>query len=129
SGACGERARGRGTSLMRSLSVIITPPNYRASGGVSAGLALAERIASLIDMEAAIMALADGTTERGALTVRRFACTSRLGGFRRLAPRQVGATLWKSAIPQYIESRRPDIVHFHNPFPSLALLDAARTCR
>ena len=114
---------------MRALSVIITPPSYRASGGVSAGLTLAEHIATLIDMEAAIMSDHAGTSLRGELTIRHFLCTNRLGVLERFAPRQLAATLWKSGIPKHIESVRPDIVHFHNPFPPLALLEATRMCR
>src|SRR5665213_1099661 len=103
---------------MRVLSVIITPPKYKASGGVSAGLRLAEELAGLVEMEAAIMSDHDGVSTQGKLNIRQFACRNRLAPLHRIAPRQLAATLWTSRIPSYIAESRPDLVHFHNPFPS-----------
>ncbi|MDB4916842.1 MAG: glycosyltransferase family 1 protein [Gemmatimonadetes bacterium] len=115
--------------LMRVLSVIITPPSYKASGGVSAGLKLAEHVAELVAMEAAIMSDRGGTSQRGRLGIRYFRCHNKLGRLSRFAPRQLVSLLWTSKIPEHIAATRPELVHFHNPFPPGALRSATQMCR
>ncbi len=116
--------------MTRVLAAVITPPSYRASGGVAAGLELTRHIARIegLDVEAAIMAETGFEKDDRGLHVRGFRCHNRLGPFRRLLPRALGTTQWHAAIPAYISATRPDLVHLHNPVPPAALWEVAETC-
>lgn len=114
---------------VKVLAVIVTPPVYKSSGGVAAGLALTRALAGKVDIEVAMMGDVDRVTIQDGLRIRQFHSTNRLGALRHVTPRQLATALWTSQIPAYIQSSRPDIVHLHNPVPPLALLDVATSCR
>ena len=115
---------------MRVLAVVVTPPSYRASGGVAAGLELSRHLARIegLDVEAAIMADSDFVRNDDGLRLRGFRCRNRLGPLQPVMPQALGTTQWRSGIPAYIASTRPQVVHLHNPVPPGALWDVARTC-
>jgi len=103
------------------------------SGGVNAGLFLSHQIALFSDVEIEVAIMAGGLAERkwGPLKILHFPCSMRAcSRCSRFIPSQLQSLLWRSPlISQYILESRPDIVHFHNPFPPGALRQLSRTCK
>ncbi len=114
---------------IRVIGVGITPPVYKASGGISAGVQLMERVAALTGTQMYLMSDRDeDVTERGLALVRRRPGNI-LRPFQRLLPRRLITLMWRPRIRQWLAQAKPDVVHFHNPHPPGALFEAARACR
>ncbi len=115
---------------MKILSVIITSPGTRESGGLSAGLLFSRAVAEHATIDVAVMAERAAEENRGRLHIRYFPCDSAAGPVVSLLPRQLRSTIWRSKdLARYISSRTADLVHFHNPFPAGALWQMCRACR
>ncbi len=117
---------------MKSMAVIVTPPVFKASGGVAAGLSLSRAISKIEPYTAAIMAETtedEGTSSNG-LLLKRFECSNFLGSLADVAPRALKTVFWRcSKMEQFIVETRPSVVHFHNPHPPLALLHLTQVCQ
>lgn len=114
---------------MRILAVIITPPFSQESGGIAAGLQLSKAVSDLVDIEAAAMADQTASETSGRLRFHRFRCEGALGQIGSVLPRQLRSLLWRSAeLSDFISTRKPDLVHFHNPHPAGALWQMCRSC-
>ena len=106
----------------------ITPPNYKASGGISAGLQLMCRVADSCETAMFVMAdrdedVADG---RMKLTLRR--PSNILLPFESVLPRSVTTMMWRPQIRPWLKAVSPLIAHLHNPHPVGALFLAAEAC-
>ena len=113
---------------MRVLAVIITSPSYAASGAVTAAKNLSRATADLCEMQLAIMANDNKEEQVDNLIIKHFKCSNRLPMFADKTPNQIKNSFWTSNIGKYIEEFKPDVVHFHNPVPPLALWDLAKVC-
>jgi len=127
----GSAVRGRlGVSAgrIRVAGVGITPPTFKASGGISAGLQLMGRIAALCDTRMFMMADVDSSTVEDGLRISRRKARNPIALLAKLLPRSAVSLMWRSDIRSWLAQEKPSIVHFHNPHPPGALLDAARAC-
>lgn len=113
---------------MKILAVIITSPAYSASGAVTAAINLSLATANLCDLHLAIMSHEDSEIKKNNLIIKSFKCRNRLFKPSSKIPNQIKNSFWTSDIDKYIEEFKPDIVHFHNPVPPLALWGLAKVC-
>jgi len=113
---------------LRVAAVVITPPTFKASGGVSAAIQLTQRIAKLADSTLFLMAENDGETVEDGLRIVRQKAQNSLLPLQRLLPRQAVSIAWRPDIKSWLREGRFDIVHFHNPHPPGALKAAAEAC-
>jgi len=109
-------------------AVGITPPTYKASGGISAGRQLMRRVADFCDSKMFIMADHDEDLIDGHLSVSLRRPQNVLSSLEHFLPRQMTSMMWRPRIEEWLTEFVPDIVHFHNPHPAGALAKAARTC-
>jgi alpha-maltose-1-phosphate synthase len=116
-------------SNLRVAAVVITPPTFKASGGVSAAIQLTQRIAKLADSTLFLMAENDGETVEDGLRIVRQKAQNPLLPLQKLLPRQAVSIAWRPNIKSWLREGRFDIVHFHNPHPPGALKAAADACR
>jgi starch synthase len=123
----GGRA-GLSGSGIRVAAVGITPPNYKASGGISAAFQLMEQVANLCDARMFVMADHDEDQLRGRLSVTMRRPDNILASLESLLPRQVTSMMWRPRIDEWLEEFSPAVVHFHNPHPAGALARVARHC-
>ncbi len=105
-------------STPRVLGVAITPPSFKASGGVSAGIQLMKRVAERVPTEMLVMAEADETSTDGALTMHRIAATNIFGKAPlRGIPRGIHTLMWRADFGRWLDRIKPDLIHIHNPHP------------
>jgi glycosyltransferase involved in cell wall biosynthesis len=115
-------------SKLRVAAVVITPPTFKASGGVSAAIQLTQRTAKLLDSTLFLMAEDDGETIEDGLRIVRQKARNPLLPLQTLLPRQAVSIAWRPDIKSWLREGRFDIVHFHNPHPPGALKTAAQAC-
>ncbi len=114
---------------MRVGGIAITPPAYKASGGVSAGIQLMKRVAGLCETHMLVMADRDEAAVEDGLPLRRVRAVNPLARLSGLLPRGLVTLFWRADFGRWLDEVRPDIVHLHNPHPPLALAAAAAACR
>src|ERR1700722_5491925 len=115
-------------SKPRVAAVVITPPTFKASGGVSAAIQLTQRIAKLLDSTLFLMAEDGGETIEDGLRIVGQKARNPLLALQNFLPRQPVSLAWRSDIKSWLREGRFDIVHFHNPHPPGALKTAAQAC-
>lgn len=113
---------------LRVLGIGITPPVYKASGGISAGVQLMERVARLCDTQMYLMSDRDEDAVENGLALVRRRPGNVLASFSRFLAKKVITLMWRPRLAAWLASARPTIAHFHNPHPPGALLEAARDC-
>jgi glycosyltransferase involved in cell wall biosynthesis len=106
----------------------ITPPNYKASGGISAAYQLMQRVADLCDTRMYVMADRDEDILKGRLRVALRRPINRLSSLEFILPRQITSMMWRPQIEEWLRAFSPDVVHLHNPHPAGALARVAKTC-
>jgi glycosyltransferase involved in cell wall biosynthesis len=114
---------------MKVLGVAITPPSFKASGGVSAGIQLMKHVANLTDTRMLVMAEAESEERDGLLAIDRIPTTNILDPIRTTVPRSLHTLMWRADFGRWFDRFQPDIVHFHNPHPPGALASAAAAAR
>lgn len=115
-------------SRIRVAAVGITPPTYKASGGISAAFQLMRRVADFCDSKMYVMADHDEDLMDASLGIALRRPTNVVSSFDFMLPRQITSMMWRPKIDGWLRAFSPDIVHFHNPHPVGALLRVARTC-
>jgi len=113
---------------MKVGAIAITPPEFRASGGVSAALQLMERVAELTETRMMVMSTEEGTAKRGELIVDSVKASSVFGALNQYMPSKIKTLSWRADFDDWLARTKPEIVHLHNPHPPGALLSAARAC-
>lgn len=113
---------------MKVLAVIITSPGYSASGAVTAAKNLSIATSKLCDMRLAVMSNKNSEEKKDNLIIKNFKCQNILSKISGIIPSQLKNYFWTSEIDKYIEDFKPDVVHFHNPVPPMALWKLAQAC-
>ncbi|URQ69291.1 glycosyltransferase family 4 protein [SAR86 cluster bacterium] len=113
---------------MKVLAVIITSPGYSVSGAVTAAKNLSIATSKLCDVRLAVMSDKNSEEQKDNLIIKNFKCQNILSKISGIIPSQLKNYFWTSEIDKYIEDFKPDIVHFHNPVPPMALWKLAQTC-
>jgi starch synthase len=113
---------------MRIAAVGVTPPGFKASGGISAGIQLMRRVAEQCDAAMYIMSDRDEDTCDGRLQISLRRASNSLLPFERCVPKVLTTMSWRPDIEAWLKKFAPAIVHLHNPHPAGALLMVARTC-
>ena len=116
-------------SAFKVAGVGITPPVFKASGGISAGLQLMERVARLCSTQMLLMSDRHETAVENGLRVVRRRPGNLLWPLRGLLAKKMITMMWRPRLRAWLREERPDLVHFHNPHPPAALLQAATACR
>ncbi len=114
---------------LRVAAIIITPPAFKASGGVSAGIQLMQNVARLADTRLLLMSDKEDSTIEDGLKIDRITAYNPATAFSKFVPRQIITLMWRAKFAAWLDGVKPDIVHFHNPNPPGALAQAARACR
>jgi glycosyltransferase involved in cell wall biosynthesis len=87
-----------------------------------------QRIAALCDTRMFVMADVDSSTVEEGLRISRRKARNPIAFLGKLLPQGAASLMWRSDIRTWLAQEKPSIVHFHNPHPPGALLDAARAC-
>lgn len=114
---------------MKVLGVAITPPTFKASGGVSAGIQLMKRVADLAETRMLVMAEVETEEREGNLPIHRIPTTNIANPLRGAIPRSLHTLMWRADFGRWFDRIKPDIIHFHNPHPPGALASAAAAAR
>jgi alpha-maltose-1-phosphate synthase len=110
----------------RVLGIAITPPVFKASGGVSAGIQLMKRVADRLPTDMLVMAPEAKEAQDGKLAIHYIPATNILGKTRPSGPlRSLHTLMWRADFGTWIDRLRPDIVHIHNPHPPGAFAQLA----
>lgn len=109
--------------------VAITPPTFKASGGVSAGIQLMKRVAERVDTHMLVMAERDDRVQDGNLAIHQIGASNIFGVDAGRVPRSLHTFMWRADFGRWFDTVRPDIIHLHNPHPPGALAKAAREAR
>lgn len=113
---------------IRVAAVGVTPPGFKASGGISAGLQLMRRVAERCETAMYVMSDRDENVVDGPLQISLRRASNPMLPFERFIPRQLTTMSWRPHVDDWLESFAPDIVHLHNPHPAGALLMVAKAC-
>ena len=113
---------------MKILSIIITAPDYSASGAVTAAKNLSFATSEYCEMCLAIMGKNDFEEKIGKLRIKTFKSINRIPLPLNILPNQIKNSFWTSGIDKFIADYQPDLVHFHNPVPPLELWRLAQVC-
>jgi starch synthase len=113
---------------IRLAAVGITPPGYKASGGISAAIQLTRRISRLCDSTMFVMAEEDGESVEDGLRIVRSRARNALLPLQKFLPRSAITISWRPDIKEWLRAGQFNIAHFHNPNPPGALLKAAEAC-
>lgn len=117
-----------GESLLNILAVIINHPLTGTSGARNAAYALSHAISKHILYNLVEMSYESRTHVEGNLTIQKVCCKNPLTLVAPVLPRFAYIPLYKSDIPRLIARGRYDLVHIHNPIPTLAMKDVAKAC-
>ena len=112
----------------RVAAVAITPPTFKASGGVSAAIQLTREIARICDATLFIMAENDWTEIEDGLRIVRRKAKNILLPIQRFLPRQATTMAWRADLLELLRDGNFDVVHLHNPHPPGALREVANIC-
>ncbi|HWD25590.1 MAG TPA: glycosyltransferase family 4 protein [Rhizomicrobium sp.] len=117
------------SSPLRVAAIGITPPVFKASGGISAGVQLTRHVAKLCDARFVMMSTEDSEAVEDGLTVIRRKPGNILQPLSGIVPNTAVVAMWRPNLREWLARERPSIVHFHNPHPPGALAQAVRDCR
>jgi len=113
---------------MKVLAVIIIAPHMKASGAVNAALGLTYALGKKIAISVALMANEDSEVVENDVKVRKFKCSNFFGFTKSFLPNKFRTLFFKSKIDQYIKEEKFDLVHIHNPIPTLEMKRVAKMC-
>jgi len=115
-------------SPLRVVAVGITPPVFKASGGISAGIQLTRHVARHCDARFVLMSTEDSETREDGLLVVRRRPANMLRRASPLLPAKLVSAMWRPALKAWLAATRPAVVHLHNPHPPGALAEIAEDC-
>jgi starch synthase len=119
--------------MLRVLTVIIVPPHLSVSGGAGAGERLSDALTPYCHMTVASMlnGIGERTGPSGSARAYRISVRTWLppGLPWSKMPNKYKTLFYRSDIPEIIAAGKYDLVHIHNPLPTLEMERAAMTCR
>lgn len=113
------------------IGAVVTPAATQTSGGVNAGLQLSRALAGFRAYELLVMSGEDGEEyEANGLKIGRYKCRNSMPALvRRCVPGYMTNTFdYSPGLVKDILTKRPPVVHIHNPHPALALWKIAQVC-
>jgi alpha-maltose-1-phosphate synthase len=113
---------------MKILAVIIIPPHLQVSGAVNAAKALSLAITEYCDVDIAIMSDRECTSALGNANLFERRSTNPLQFTQGFLPNKFRTLLYQSDIPLLIKRGNYDLIHLHNPIPSLEMKRVAKAC-
>lgn len=119
---------------IRVLAAVVIPPHLEVSGAVTAALELSAALARHVPevrIDAARMAADDGVERRGDLDVQRLRAKLPLSALAPLwerLPNRARTPLYRSDLAALVRRGEYDLVHLHNPIPTLELKRVAEAC-
>lgn len=113
---------------MNVLAVIIIAPHMSASGAVNAALALSKATANHCSVDIAIMAHKNHESSFGNARLLKCKSTNLFAFTQSFLPDRFRTLFYRSNIPELIKKNKYDIVHIHNPIPTLEMKRVAETC-
>jgi glycosyltransferase involved in cell wall biosynthesis len=120
---------------MRVLAAVVVPPHLSVSGASRAAEHLTEALAGYADVDIDIANMsqpaAGGVPHGGGSTPRRLPVRTwnPLGWTRRFLPNRYRTLLYGSDLPRKVAHGGYDLVHLHNPTPSIEMMRVARAAR
>lgn len=112
---------------MKVLAAAIVPPHMDVSGGLRAAIALSRALVPHCSIELARLAQEDGRSCVGGLPIRDVKARLPLNCLVGRMPNKVRTPLYRSALPDCV-TEELDLVHLHNPMPTLEMARVAKRC-
>lgn len=112
----------------KALAVIVIPPHLQSSGAVNAGKALSMALRNFCDIDVALMSKEDKIEEAEELKIIHSKSTPLFATVVSKLPNKIRTPLYRSSIPKLISSGNYQLVHIHNPMPTLEMKRIAQTC-
>jgi alpha-maltose-1-phosphate synthase len=113
---------------MKVLAAVVLAPHWVVSGAATAAMRLSEALAEACDIELVRMGPADTTEHVGRLKVTGVRCSNPLRAGRAVLPSHLYTQFFRSSIPARVSQAGVDLVHLHNPIPTLELRRIATAC-
>ncbi len=113
---------------MKILAAIVIPPHLGVSGAVNAGVGLSRALAEFCSVDIALMADSDSVEQVGQARLLRRRAHNPLSFTRTFLPDRVRTLLYRSTIPDLVAKGGYDLVHIHNPIPTLEMRRIAAAC-
>jgi glycosyltransferase involved in cell wall biosynthesis len=113
---------------VKVLAVAVVPAHVKASGAVNAALRLSAELKAYCDISFVQLADQDASYTSRDLPVRTIGCRLPLNAVLQKAPRKIKSVLYRSDVPALVAQGSYDLVHLHNPVPTLELQRIARAC-
>ncbi len=108
-------------SPLKVLAVIVIPPHLSASGAVTAGKNLSRSLAAHCQVEVAIMATEKFSETVDGIFYSRCRSTTPFAPLLDRLPNKFRSPLYRSSIPAKILNGDYDLIHIHNPLPTLEM--------
>jgi alpha-maltose-1-phosphate synthase len=106
---------------VKVLAVAIVPAHVKASGALNAALRLSAELKAYCDISFVQLADQNGSYTSRDLPVRTIGCRLPLNPVLQKAPRKIKSVLYRSDVPALVAQGSYDLVHLHNPVPTLEL--------
>jgi starch synthase len=113
---------------MRILAAVIIPPHLSVSGAVNAAKSLSQALAEHCEVDVAIMGRVVRTSVLGRARLLERESWNPLKFTEGFLPNKFRTLFYRSDIPDLIRQGAYDLVHIHNPFPTLEMKRIAKTC-
>lgn len=113
---------------MKILGVIILGPHLSASGAVNAALGLSDEIGKKCDMSVATMATKIDYSKYENINLMIMNSKNILNFTKSILPERFRTLLYRTSISQLINDKNYDLVHIHNPIPTLEMKKVAMAC-
>jgi len=113
---------------MKVLAALVLAPHWVVSGAATAATRLSQALAETCDIELLRMGPADTTDRVGRLKVTGVRSSNPLQAGRAVLPSQLYTQFFRSSIPARVAQGGVDLVHLHNPIPTLELRRIAMAC-
>lgn len=113
---------------MKVLTAIIIPPHLSASGAANAGRHLSASLANYCDVDIAILAFAEATSNLGKAKLLARKSSNALFFTQKFLPNKFRTLFYRADIPLLIDQGDYDLVHIHNVVPALEAKRVAQAC-
>lgn len=111
---------------MKVLAAVVVAPHLDNSGAVNAALSLSRALAAHVDIDVALMSSVSSESTLGDARLLKRRATNPLGFTKGFAPDRVRTLFYRSDIPALVRRGGYDLVHLHNPIPTLEMRRIAR---